>query len=134
MRVTKNIREYIEAEVTKRLEPKYAADADEAKRQEALQSAFCEGAAAAAKEAFYRYCEEHFYEVADFCDFNEDDYSAPNFYSSRVASIRDRNATTSVHCWRRRLRDEVVRISKDIVVTLELGGTRAELEEMLSKI
>ena len=134
MRVTKNIREYIEAEVTKRLEANYAADAAEAKHQEALHSAFCEGAAHAAEEAFYRYCEEHFFEVADFCDFNEDNYSAPNFYSSRIATIRDRNNSTSVHNWRRRMRDEVVRISKDIVVTLELGGTRAELEEMLNKI
>lgn len=134
MRVTKNIREYIEAEVAKRLEAKYADEAAEAQRQETLHSAFCEGAAHAAEEAYHRYCAEHFSEVADFCDLGNDNYSTPNFYSSRAATIRDRNVITSVHSWRRRMRDEVMRISKDIVVTLELGGTRAELEEMLNKI
>jgi hypothetical protein len=32
------------------------------------------------------------------------------------------------------MRDEAAAISKDIIVTLELGGTKAELMEMLEKI
>lgn len=59
-------------------------------------------------------------------------------YTTLAAHI-DPEGWLSVRCLcsqtrRRRMRDEVVHISKDIVVTLELGGTRAELEEMLNKI
>lgn len=135
MRVTKNVREYIEREVEKRLLPKYEAEKAEAKYQEAMLSAFLEGASKAAEDAFYAYFNEHWVEVEDFCESQlSDEYHRPHFYNARAAIIKDKCYYNSIHCWDRRLRDEAKRIVSDIIVTLELGGGRAELEEMLNNI
>lgn len=135
MRVTKNVREYIEREVEKRLLPKYEAEKAEAKTQEAALSAFLEGASQAAEDAFYAYFNEHWVEIESFCESHVDnEYNRPHFYTSRVATIKDKCSYNNIHCWDRRLRDEAKRIVSDIIVTLELGGTRAELQQMLDEI
>ena len=135
MRVTKNVREYIEREVEKKLMPKYEAEKAEAKVQEKALSNVLEGAAKAAEDAFCAYFEAHWNEIGEFCESNIDnEYSRPHFYNSRVANIKDKCHYNNIHCWDRRLRDEAKQIVSDIIVTLELGGGRAELEEMLSKI
>lgn len=135
MRVTKNVREYIEREVEKKLMPKYEAEKVEAKFQEKALSNFLESASKAAEDAFYEYFEAHWHEISDFCESHIDnEYSRPHFYNSRVATIKDKCYYENIHCWDRRLRDEAKRIVSDIIVTLELGGGRAELEEMLNNI
>ena len=135
MRVTKNVREYIEREVEKRLMPKYEAEKAEAKYQETVLSAFLEGASQAAEDAFYAYFNEHWDEIGEFCESHiNDEYSRPHFYNARVATIKDKCYYSSIHGWKRRLGDEAKRITSDIIVTLELGGGRAELEEMLNNI
>ena len=135
MRVTKNVREYIEREVEKKLMPKYEAEKAEAKFQETALNAFLEGASKAAEDAYYAYFNEHWAEVEDFCESNIDnEYSRPHFYNSRAAALKDKCYYESIHCWDRRLRDESKRVVSDIIVTLELGGGRAELEEMLNNI
>lgn len=135
MRVTKVIREYIEAEVEKRIEPKYAEEEAEAKRQDSLLSEFHEGAAHAAEQAYLAYCNEHFAEISDFCELNiTDSYNLPHFYCSRTATITNKCYTNNVHNWRNRMRAEAREIVKNIIVTLELGGSRAELEKMLSEL
>ena len=135
MRVTKNVREYIEREVEKRLLPKYEAEKAEAKHQETMLSAFLEGASHAAEDAFYAYFNEHWGEIEGFCESHVDDeYRRPHFYNARIATIKDKCHYSSIHCWDRRLRDEAKRIVSDIIVTLELGGTREELMRMLDEI
>ena len=135
MRVTKNVREYIEREVEKKLMPKYEADKAQAKAQKDALSNFLEGAAKAAEDAFKIYFEAHWNEVGEFCHDNmSNDYCKPHFYNSRVAAITDEHNITSVHCWSARMREEAKHIVSDIIVTLELGGGRAELEEMLNNI
>ena len=135
MRVTKNVREFIEREVEKRLLPKYEAEKAEAKAQEAMLSAFLTGASQAAEDAFYAYFDEHWPEIEGFCESHVgDEYSRPRFYNARVATIKDKCSYNSIHCWYRRLRDEANRIVSDIIVTLELGGTREELMRMLDEI
>lgn len=135
MRVTKTIREYIESEVSKRIDHKYAAEREESKRQNDLLNAFLKGAAEAAEEAYAAYCAEHFPTIEDFCELHlNDEYNRPHFYSSRTATLRDRQYINSIHSYGRRKESEVQRIVKDIVVTLELGGTRKELDEMLANL
>lgn len=135
MRVTKVIREYIETEVEKRIQPKYATEEAEAKRQDNLLSQFHEGAADAAEKAYLAYCNEHFAEISDFCELNiTDNYNLPHFYCSRTATITDKCCITNVHNWRSRMRTEAKEIVKNIVVALELGGSRAELDKMLSEL
>lgn len=135
MRVTKNIREYIEKEVRIRIENRYAEEKAEAKRQKDLLSEFLEGASAAAEAAYIAYCTEHFANISEFAALDvESEYSRPHFYSSRTATIKDMHYTSSVHNWNQRLNTEVKDIVTDIVVTLELGGTRKELDEMLANL
>ena len=134
MRVTKNVREYIEREVEKKLMPKYEAEKSESKRQEKVLSDFLEGASKAAENAFYAYFNEHWVEVEDFCENKlGDEYNRPHFYNSHAAALKGKCNYSSIHRWDMRLRDEAKRVVSDIIVTLELGG-RAELEEMLNNI
>ena len=137
MRVTKTIREYIEKEVNARVAPKFEAERVEAKRQEAMLSEFLEGASKAAEAAWTAYFEEHFSEIADFCeDRRQTTYGTniPTFYNSRAAEIKDRCYSTSIHRWYEHIREESKRRVDEIIVELELGGTKTELMEMLNKI
>lgn len=135
MRVTKNIREYIEKSVTEKIEPRYAAEKAEAQGNiEALET-FFKGCAAAAEAAYNQYFDEHFDAISDIAeDLRSKDYSPLSFYNSRTARLTNRHSSDSVYYWRERMRSDVNREVSNIVVTLELGGTRKELDEMLAAI
>lgn len=134
MRVTKTIREYIEKEVKERLAPKYEAEKIEAERQSKAKSNFLEGCQAAAEAAFDAYFEQHFAEVADFCEDARGDKNRYNNLCYRAVEITDKIYTTSVHNWENRRRAEAKTKVDEIIVELELGGTKAELMAMLEKI
>lgn len=135
MRVTKTIREYIEKEVSVRIQPKYAAEEAEAKRRFAARDAFFDKCAKAAEEAFNAAFEANFHDVSDFMeDVREADHSPVSFYSNRAANIPDQLQRNSVYRWQIRMNEEVRKITEEIVVELELGGTKAELMAMLEKI
>lgn len=55
-----------------------------------------------------------------------------SFYSP--INIVDRHKDSSVHNWNNRARAEIKEKVDDIIVTLELGGTKADLERMISEI
>lgn len=133
MRVTKTIREYIEKEVSIRIAPKYAAEEAEAKRQFNAKEEILNACSDAAKKAFNACFDEMFPAVADFAEDNRNDVML-SFYNSRTIDIKDRCYNSSVHNWHRRKNEEVKKLVDEIVVTLELGGTKAELMEMLDKI
>lgn len=133
MRVTKTIREFIEREVSLRIASKYEADEKEAKRQNDAIDKFREDCADAAKKAFNAYFDAHFHEIADFAS-DERQKSYINFYSNNSVVIRDRIYTNSVHGWSNRKRAEAKKLVDEIIVEMELGGTKAELMELLNKI
>ena len=135
MRVTKTIRDYIEKEVRARIQPKYAAEEAEAKRRFAARDAFFDKCAKAAEEAFNAAFEANFHDVSDFMEDVRDAVNPPvSFYDSRAAQIHDRVQRNSVYQWQSRMNAEVNKIVEEIVVELELGGTKAELMAMLEKI
>ena len=135
MRVTKTIRDYIEKEVRARIQPKYAAEEAEAKRRLAARDAFFDKCAKAAEEAFNAAFEANFHDVSDFMeDVREADHSPVSFYSNRAANIPDQLQRNSVYRWQIRMNEEANKITQEIVVELELGGTKAELMAMLEKI
>ena len=135
MRVTKTIRDYIEKEVRARIQPKYAAEEAEAKRRIAARDAFFDKCAKAAEEAFNAAFEANFHDVSDFMeDVRQANNSPVSFYNSRAALIPDRVERNSVYQWQSRMNAEVNKITEEIVVELELGGTKAELMAMLGKI
>ena len=135
MRVTETIRDYIEKEVRTRIRPKYAAEEAEAKRRFAARAAFYDKCAKAAEEAFNTAFEANFHDVSDFMeDVREADNSPVSFYFNQAAQILDRTEPDSVYQWQSRMNEEVRKITEEIVVELELGGTKAELMAMLEKI
>ena len=137
MRVTKVIREYIEKEVKARITPRYEVQKAEAKRQEQAVSDFVHGAAEAAERAWTEYFEAHFSEIADFCDDDRETRygtNVPSFYYSRCVSIRNKHYSNSIHNWYNQMNTEANKIANEIIIELELGGTKAELMEMLNKI
>ena len=135
MRVTRTIRDYIEKEVRTRIQPKYAAEEAEAKRRFAARDAFFDKCAKAAEEAFNAAFEANFHDVSDFMeDVREANNSPVSFYSNRAAQIPDRVQRNSVYRWQNRMNEEANKITEEIVVELELSGTKAELMAMLEKI
>ena len=135
MRVTKTIRDYIEKEVRARIQPKYAAEETEAKHRLADRDAFFDKCTKAAEEAFNAAFEANFHDVSDFMeDVREADDSPVSFYTQRAAQIPDRMHPDSVYQWQFRMEKEIKKITEEIVVELELGGTKAELMAMLEKI
>lgn len=135
MRVTKTIRDYIEKEVRARIQPKYAAEKAETERRFAARDAFFDKCAKAAEEAFNAAFEANFHDVSDFMEDVLENVNPPvTFYDSRAALIPDKIQRNSVYQWQSRMNAEVNKITEEIVVELELGGTKAELMAMLEKI
>ena len=130
MRVTKTVKEYIEKCVREKVYKKYEAEAAEAKRQREEVDNFIESL----EDMMNEYVEKH------IKMFIEEHPYAERGARDRVASIYnpiniiDRHMSSSVHNWQNRARAEVNEKVTDIVVTLELGGTRADLDRMLSEI
>lgn len=135
MRVTKTIRDYIEKEVRARVQPKYAAEEAEVKRRCAARDAFFDKCIKAAEEAFNAAFEANFHDVSDFMeDVRKADNSPVSFYFNRAVQIPDQVQRNSVYRWQNRMNEEANKIAEEIVVELELGGTKAELLAMLEKI
>lgn len=135
MRVTKTIREYIEKEVAIRIAPKYAAEEAEANRQRTALQDFFDTCFDDAMVAFNKSFDANFAKVADFAeDERTDKNAALTMYTNRMASIKNRMELNSVHQWERRRNAEIKKLVDEIIVSLELGGTKAELMDMLNKI
>lgn len=131
MRVTKNIREYIEKKVWEKIEAKYEAEKLEAERQDKVKNEILKAASEAA-EKVYREAVVNAAQNIDFLEIFED--RMPNIYRNNCIDIKDRCYINSVHHWRDRAREEYHEIVSNIIVTLELGGTKDDLDKMLGEI
>ena len=134
MRVTKAVREYIEKQVRVKIEQKYEAEKNESKRIKDIKSDIEARAAKAARQAAIAIFMEakNYEDILDFDEkFVQDIYMSG---SNRVLDFKDRAYQTSVHNWSRRMYDEVNEKVQDIIVTLELGGNKADLDRMLSEL
>ena len=134
MRVTKAVREYIEQQVRAKVEQKYEAEKNESKRIKDIKADIENRAAEAARQAaiaVFMEAKNH-EDILDFDEkFVQDIYMSG---SSRVLDLKDRVYQNSVHNWSRRVHDEVNEKVQDIIVTLELGGNKADLDRMLSEL
>ena len=134
MRVTKAVREYIEKQVRAKIEQKYEAEKNESKRIKGIKSDIEARAAEAARQAAIAIFMEakNYEDILDFDEkFVQDIYMSG---SNRVLDLKDRVYQNSVHNWSRRMYDEVGEKVQDIIVTLELGGSKADLDRMLSEL
>ena len=131
MRVTKNVEEFVRKEVGLRIDHKYAADREEAERQEMAFHDFILGCSLAAANAFNDYFEEHFKKVSDFV-IDKRKEKIRFEYCDYVAVLRKTNDT--VHGWGYRKKREREEIVERIIVALELGGSKEEFMKMLDEI
>lgn len=130
MRVTKTVKEYIEKCVREKVYKKYEAEEIEAKRQNEEINNFIENL----KDTMKEYAEKHikmFVEEHPYAKRSPREHLGV-FYTP--IDIVDCHMESSVHNWRCRAVVEVNEKVTDIIVTLELGGTKADLDRMLSEI
>ena len=138
MRVTKTVKEYIQKEVTTRMEKRYADEAAEAKRMSNLQDVIEEAALTVAAKAYEKYVKdailannaEGFLEITSVYE----GIKLTHCYRGNHLTLSTDTDTARVLGWRRRMNEEICEKVNDIVVTLELGGTKAELMQMLAEI
>lgn len=133
MRVTKKVENYIREQVKAKIMPKYEAEKAEAKRIRELahdiESRASEAAIAAAK-AIYDEAKAH----GDVLEYDEKAFERAYLSCYRVVTPKDACYVTSVHKWDVRMAEEVDRAVDNIIVTLELGGNKADLDRMLSEL
>lgn len=133
MRVTKKIEGYIREQVKARVMPKYEAEKAESKRIISIKNDIESRASEAAKQAAIAV----YAEVKEYSDiFELDENSIKRAYLNcyHPIDIKDFRYIDSVHKWESRYAAEVNRAVDDIIVTLELGGNKADLDRMLSEI
>ena len=133
MRVTKKVENYIREQVKAKIMPKYEAEKAESKRILNIKNDIENRASKAAREAAMAV----FAEAREYGDILElDESSIQNSYLSCYHPIRIKDFcyTNSVHKWESRYAEEVDKIVDNIIVTLELGGNKADLDRMLSEL
>lgn len=132
MRVTKKVQEYIERQVREKVYAKYEDERLEAERQEKILSEFWEILTESVEYQAETMVNEFLEKHGDIIErtSNRDIVG----YCSSILHIKDKCYINSVHKWRERANKEVREKVDDIIVTLELGGTKADLDKMLSEI
>ena len=133
MRVTKKVENYIREQVKAKVMPKYEAEKAESKRIIGIKNDIESRASKAAKEA----AKAVYVEAKEYSEFFElDEKSIENAYLNCYHPIGIKNFiyTNSVYKWESRYTEEVNKIVDNIIVTLELGGNKADLDRMLNEI
>ena len=133
MRVTKKVENYIREQVKAKVMPKYEAEKAESKRIIDIRNDIESRASEAAKQAAMAV----FAEAKEYGDtFELDENSIRKSYLScyRPIGIKDFSYVDSVYQWESRYLTEINKIVDDIIVTLELGGNKADLDRMLSEL
>lgn len=129
MRVTKIVREYIEESVSKALTEKSTAEKEyEAFYKDIRQfiEQLDDEVEHMVAEAIENYRMTH--NIPDDVKIKKSDYT--------LIRYEDWNSTlrTEAETMKRKRNEAKARAVKDIIITLELGGTKADLDAMLSKV
>lgn len=133
MRVTKTIREFIEKEVNKRLEVKYAAEKAMAEFQKKVKNDVYREASAIVQKAYDEYMAEVFAKY-DFLVDRHKDLERPCVEIKTYMAFDFKDPHIGPQSWARRMNDEAKDIIDGIIVELELGGDKATLMTMLNKV
>lgn len=133
MRVTKKVENYIREQVKAKVMPKYEAEKAEARRILDLKNDIESRASDAARDAamaVYAEAKDH----GELFELDEESIRDAFFSCYHAISIKNYSYIDSVYKWESRYAAEVNKIVDDIIVTLELGGNKADLDRMLSEI
>lgn len=133
MRVTKKVENYIREQVKAKVMPKYEAEKAETRRILDIKNDIESRASKAAREAamaVYAEAKEH----GEIFELDEDSIQRSYLSCYHPITIKNWSYSNSVYKWESRYCEEVNKIVDDIVVTLELGGNKADLDRMLSEL
>ena len=133
MRVTKKVENYIREQVKAKVMPKYEAEKAESKRILNLKNDIESRASEAARQAAMAVFNEA-KQYGDIFEVDEDSILKSYLSCYRPITIKGFNYIESIHNWESRYAEEVNKIVDNIIVTLELGGNKADLDRMLSEI
>ena len=133
MRVTKKVENYIREQVKAKVMPKYEAEKAESKRILNLKNDIESRASEAARQAAIAVFNEA-KKYGDIFEVDEDSILKSYLSCYRPITIKGFNYIESIHNWESRYAEEVNKIVDNIIVTLELGGNKADLDRMLNEI
>lgn len=133
MRVSAMVKDYIHHQVRQRLMTKYEAEKAEATRQSKFRDDILDEAQAAAQEAIAAVLKEAEQKEPGILDINWERVQECG-WAGRGVTCKTLHQVESCHGWYLRLEKEVKEVERDIIIELELGGTKADLERLLDKV
>lgn len=136
MRVSKTVKEYIDKRVRDAIKKKHESEINQAKYEESVRQEVLTQAADAAKTAWMKTIEDAvtaYPFLVKGVSFSGEQI-IPTFFNNGSLTYKDKTKLTSVHNVNTRIYDEAKQIVENIIVELELGGTKADLERMLAEI
>lgn len=130
MRVSKTVREYIVKQVRAKMEAKYEPMLAESREMEHTLDLFHKDMLNAMAELANKMSIDAAVKYPFLRLTGRDTRSQLSYSVSRTLEIIPTNEKSPF----RRMEDEIASIVENIIVTLELGGTKADLERMLAEI
>jgi hypothetical protein len=134
MRVTKVVKEYIEKQVRAKIEQKYQEEKKESNRIRDIKFDIEQRAREAAFEAAKVILDEA-KQYNDVLEYQTPSYNKISFWGlNDWIQMKDACYLNSVHKWESRMRNEIQEAVQNIIVALELGANKADLDRMLSEL
>lgn len=134
MRVSKTVKDYIAKEVRTRVYKKYAGEKEIKEERENFLDKVIDTAEQQAFETYIKTVKD----MIKDCDYIEivDDIEKRFYISGGYNNVRikDREYIDNVYNWKSRANTEVKEKVEEIIVTLELGGNKEDLDRMLKEI
>lgn len=130
MRVTGIMKEYITEEVRKRIEPKYEDKKQAKKTRDDIRDNFIDTLNDILNKQLNDAIDEFLAKNKEYIDNRSHTWgNTVSLNYSLVGIEKD-----DIENWRKDMEKEVLEKVKEIVVTLELGGTKKDLDELLNNI
>lgn len=130
MRVTKVVREYIEKQVRLKIEPKYETHKQMEQTQQDVLNDMFNSAIKAAQKAFNEVVDKTIVEHDFLLDRRTENPARISYYGSKCVVVDCPDSMNWQTCMRLEIKEKV----DDIIVNLELGGTKADLDRMLEEL
>lgn len=130
MRVTSIMKDYIREEVTKRIAPKYEEKKKSLESRLALKEELFDKLQDGLNNALNNTINMFLQENPIFVDKRSNNYESKIYISYSLVDVPRDDVTN----WSKDMKKEVEAKVKEIVVTLELGGTKKDLDELLNNI
>lgn len=133
MRVSSAVKDYIHKQVRTRLMVKYEAEKAEALRQTNFRDGILNEAQDAAEKAITEILKRAEKEAPGILQIDWEQVHNCG-WAGRAVNCVGLHKVESCHGWYRRLEQEVKEVEQNIIVELELGGTKQDLERLLNEI